>query len=162
MCSSCSPSLVDFPFLPKGYGLPVVCTECSGSTDSMGSHIYPKDSECYPESLKTVENPHPSALSSKERHRKRGAGTSLLHAQPCNGIASGKRVETDGTLYPSNHDRIRPEGTGGALLADTHGTSFLGVTSDPWGHQWGCSTAPCAPLSLSTSSQAGMAVVGLV
>ncbi|NXM61679.1 LRIG1 protein, partial [Illadopsis cleaveri] len=91
-----------------GYGLPVVCTECSGSTDSMNAHIYP-------ESLKTVENTHPNALSSKERHRKRGAGTSLLHAQPCNGIASGKRVETDGTLYPSNHDRIRPEAAAGAL-----------------------------------------------
>ncbi|NWZ79355.1 LRIG1 protein, partial [Poecile atricapillus] len=98
-----------------GFGLPVVCTECSSSTDSMNVHIYPRDSECYSESLKTVENTHPSALSSKERHRKRGAGTSLLHAQPCNGIASGKRVETDGTLYPSNHDRIRLEGTAGAL-----------------------------------------------
>uniref|UniRef100_A0A8C3H4E6 Leucine rich repeats and immunoglobulin like domains 1 n=1 Tax=Corvus moneduloides TaxID=1196302 RepID=A0A8C3H4E6_CORMO len=106
-----------------GYGLPVVCTECSSSTDSMNVHIYPRDSECYSESLKTVENTHPNALSSKERHRKRGAGTSLLHAQPCNGIASGKRVETDGTLYPSNHDRIRPEGMASALLADTHGSS---------------------------------------
>ncbi|KAI1234549.1 hypothetical protein IHE44_0003605 [Lamprotornis superbus] len=105
----------------NGYGLPVVCTECSGSTDSMNVHIYPKDSE----SLRTVESTHPSALSSKERHRKRGAGTtSLLHAQPCNGIAPGKRVETDRTLYPSNHDRIRAEGAGGALLADTHGGSL--------------------------------------
>ncbi|OWK57815.1 Leucine-rich repeats and immunoglobulin-like domains protein 1 [Lonchura striata] len=94
-----------------GYGLPVVCTECSGSTDSVNVHIYPKDSE----SLRTVENTqntHPNALSSREHHRKRGAGTSLLHAQPCNG-----------TLYPSNHDRIRAEGTAGALLADTHGSS---------------------------------------
>lgn len=167
-----------FPSSPKGYGLPVVCTECSGSTDSTNAHTYPKDSECYSESLKTVENPHPNALSSKEHHRRRAAGTSLLHAQPCNGIASGKRLETDGTLYPSNHDRIRLEGAAGALLTDTHGTSFprapggcstalhsmsfLGGTSDHWGHQQGCSTAPCAPLSLSTSSQAWMAAVGLV
>ncbi|NWR16183.1 LRIG1 protein, partial [Emberiza fucata] len=94
-----------------GYGLPAVCTECSGSTDSESVHPYPKDCQ----GLKTVENTHPNALSSREHQRKRGAGTSLLHAQPCNGIASGKRVETDGTLYPSNHDRIRPEGA--------HGTS---------------------------------------
>ncbi|KAF4794555.1 Leucine-rich repeat and immunoglobulin-like domain protein 3 [Turdus rufiventris] len=104
-----------------GYGLPVVCTECSGSTDSVNVHIYPKDSE----SLRTVESTHPSALSS---HRKRGAGTtSLLHAQPCNGIASGKRLETDGTLYPSNHDRIRAEG---ALLVDTRGSSQAAKPSE--------------------------------
>ncbi|KAF2981109.1 hypothetical protein EK904_010411, partial [Melospiza melodia maxima] len=102
-----------FPFLPQGYGLPVVCTECSGSTDSDSVHPYPKDSQ----GLKTVENTHPNALSSREHQRKRGAGTSLLHAQPCNGIASGRRVETDGTLYPSNHDRIRPEGAHGSSQA---------------------------------------------
>lgn len=112
--SSCSSHPVDFPFLPQGYGLPVVCTECSGSTDSESVRPYPKDCQ----GLKTVENTHPNALSSREHQRKRGAGTSLLHGQPCNGIASGRRVETDGTLYPSNHDRIRPEGA--------HGTSFLG------------------------------------
>ncbi|XP_059336012.1 leucine-rich repeats and immunoglobulin-like domains protein 1 isoform X1 [Ammospiza nelsoni] len=96
-----------------GYGLPVVCTECSGSTDSDSVHPYPKDCQ----GLKTVENTHPNALSSREHQRKRGAGTSLLHAQPCNGIASGRRVETDGTLYPSNHDRIRPEGAHGSSQA---------------------------------------------
>ncbi|XP_058668665.1 leucine-rich repeats and immunoglobulin-like domains protein 1 [Ammospiza caudacuta] len=96
-----------------GYGLPVVCTECSGSTDSDSVHPYPKDCQA----LKTVENTHPNALSSREHQRKRGAGTSLLHAQPCNGIASGRRVETDGTLYPSNHDRIRPEGAHGSSQA---------------------------------------------
>lgn len=115
-----------FPSSLKGYGLPVVCTDCSGSTDSMNVHIYPKESEYYSESLKTVENTYPNALSSKERSRKRGAGTSLLHPQPCNGIASGKRVETDGSLYPSNHDRIRPVSTTSPLLADKHGTCFPG------------------------------------
>uniref|UniRef100_A0A8B9Q571 Leucine rich repeats and immunoglobulin like domains 1 n=1 Tax=Apteryx owenii TaxID=8824 RepID=A0A8B9Q571_APTOW len=55
-------------------------------------------------------------------------GTSLLHPQQCNGIASSKRVETDGTLYPSNHDRMRPAGTTttSPLLADNHGTCLLG------------------------------------
>ncbi|XP_037243223.1 leucine-rich repeats and immunoglobulin-like domains protein 1 isoform X1 [Falco rusticolus] len=106
-----------------GYGLPVVCTDCSGSTDSMNVHIYPKESEYYAESLKTMDNTFPNALSSKERSRKKGAGTSLLHPQPCNGIASGKRMETDGTLYPSNHDRIRPVSTTSPLLADKHGSS---------------------------------------
>lgn len=84
----------------------------------MNVHIYPKDPESFSESPKTVESTQPSALSSKERPRNRGAGTSLLHAQPCNGIASGKRLEADGSLYPSNHDRIR---------VDMHGTSLC-----PW------------------------------
>lgn len=116
-----------FPSSLAGYGLPVVCTDCSGSTDSINVHIYPREPECYSESLKTVDSTHPSALSSKERNRKRGAGTtSLLHPQPCNGIASGKRMETDGTLYPSNHDRIRPVSATSPLLADKLGTCFLG------------------------------------
>uniref|UniRef100_A0A8C6K1V5 Uncharacterized protein n=1 Tax=Melopsittacus undulatus TaxID=13146 RepID=A0A8C6K1V5_MELUD len=106
-----------------GYGLPVVCTDCSGSTDSTNVHIYPKEAEYYSESLKTLESTCPNALSSKERNRKRGAGTSLLHPQPCNGIASGKRMDTDGTLYPSNHDRIRPVSTTSPLLADKQGSS---------------------------------------
>nr|XP_013810345.1 PREDICTED: leucine-rich repeats and immunoglobulin-like domains protein 1 [Apteryx mantelli mantelli] len=108
-----------------GYGLPVVCADCSGSTDSMNVHIYPKESEYYSESLKTMDNTYQNALSSKERSRKRGAGTSLLHPQQCNGIASSKRVETDGTLYPSNHDRMRPAGTTttSPLLADNHDSS---------------------------------------
>lgn len=106
-----------------GYGLPVVCTDCSGSTDSMNVHIYPKESEFYSESLKNMDNPYPSTLSSKERNRKRGAGTGVLPRQPCNGIASGPRTETDGTLYPSNHDRIRPVSTTSPLLADKHGST---------------------------------------
>uniref|UniRef100_A0A663M140 Leucine rich repeats and immunoglobulin like domains 1 n=1 Tax=Athene cunicularia TaxID=194338 RepID=A0A663M140_ATHCN len=115
-----------------GYGLPVVCTDCSGSTDSMNVHIYPKELEYYSESLKTMDNTYPSVLSSKEQNRKRGAGASLLHPQPCNGIASGKRMETDGTLYPSNHDRIRPVSTTSPLLADKQGTWFLaGVLPSP-------------------------------
>uniref|UniRef100_A0A8B9GRV5 Leucine rich repeats and immunoglobulin like domains 1 n=1 Tax=Amazona collaria TaxID=241587 RepID=A0A8B9GRV5_9PSIT len=106
-----------------GYGLPVVCTDCSGSTDSTNVHIYPKEAEYYSESLQTLESTCPNALSSKERNRKRGVSTSLLHPQPCNGIASGKRMDTDGTLYPSNHDRIRPMTTTSPLLADKQGSS---------------------------------------
>ncbi|XP_062441879.1 leucine-rich repeats and immunoglobulin-like domains protein 1 [Rhea pennata] len=106
-----------------GYGLPVVCADCSGSTDSMNVRIYAKESEYYSESLKTMDNTYQNALSSKERSRKRGAGTSLLHPQQCNGIASSKRVEMDGTLYPSNHDRMRPAGTGSPLLPDNHDSS---------------------------------------
>ncbi|XP_069722421.1 leucine-rich repeats and immunoglobulin-like domains protein 1 isoform X2 [Phaenicophaeus curvirostris] len=106
-----------------GYGLPVVCTDCSGSTDSINVHVYPEESDFYSESLKTMDNSYPNALSSNERNRKRGAGTSLLPPQPCNGIAGGKRMETDGTLYPSNHDRIRPASTTTPLLADKQGSS---------------------------------------
>lgn len=143
--SSCPRSLADVPFPPPGYGLPVVCAECSGSTDSVNVHIYPKDSE----SLRTVESTHPSALSS---HRKRGAGTaSLLHAQPCNGIASGKRLETDGTLYPSNHDRIRAEG---ALLVDTRGTSFLG-------HLCSSTALRCSPQPFQPAHRQGGVGLGM-
>ncbi|KAM6256981.1 leucine-rich repeats and immunoglobulin-like domains protein 1 isoform 1-T1 [Porphyrio hochstetteri] len=101
-----------------GYSLPVVCTDCSGSTDSMNLHMYPKGSEYYSESLNTMDNNYPNTLS-----RKRAAGTSLLHPQPCNGVASSKRMETDRTLYPSNHDRIRPASMTTPLLADKHGSS---------------------------------------
>uniref|UniRef100_A0A8B9TFC0 Leucine rich repeats and immunoglobulin like domains 1 n=1 Tax=Anas platyrhynchos TaxID=8839 RepID=A0A8B9TFC0_ANAPL len=123
-----------------GYGLPVVCADCSGSTDSMNVHIYPREPEYYSEGLKTLDNTYHNALSSKERSRKRAAGTGLLHPQQCNGIASGRRTETDGTLYPSNHDRIGPGSTTSPLLADKHGTS------PPWDaflspavpqHHWG-------------------------
>lgn len=116
----------------------------------MNVHIYPRESECYSESLKTVENAHPPALSSKERTRKRGAGTSLLPPQPCNGIASGKRMETDGTLYPSNHDRIRPASTTSPLLADERGTWFPGDASfspDAIQHRVGYTTALSSPVS---------------
>ncbi|XP_032050164.1 leucine-rich repeats and immunoglobulin-like domains protein 1 [Aythya fuligula] len=106
-----------------GYGLPVVCADCSGSTDSMNVHIYPREPEYYSEGLKTLDNTYHNALSSKERSRKRAAGTGLLHPQQCNGIASGRRTETDGTLYPSNHDRIGPGSTTSPLLADKHGSS---------------------------------------
>ncbi|XP_035193352.1 leucine-rich repeats and immunoglobulin-like domains protein 1 isoform X3 [Oxyura jamaicensis] len=106
-----------------GYGLPVVCADCSGSTDSMNVHIYPREPEYYSEGLQTVDNTYHNTLSNKERSRKRAAGTGLLHPQQCNGIASGRRTETDGTLYPSNHDRIRPGSTTSPLLADKHGSS---------------------------------------
>ncbi|XP_040537838.1 leucine-rich repeats and immunoglobulin-like domains protein 1 isoform X4 [Gallus gallus] len=111
-----------------GYGLPVVCTDCSGSTDSMNIHIYPGEAEYYAEGLQTLDSSYHNALSSKERSRQRGAGTtSLLHPQQCNGIASGKRMEADGTLYPSNHDRITPVSTTSPLLADQHGSSQSGA-----------------------------------
>lgn len=106
----------------KGYGLPVVCTDCSGSTDSMNVHICPGESQYYAEGLQALDASYHNALSSKERSRKRGAGTtSLLHPQQCNGIAS-KRMEADGTLYPSNHDRITAVSAASPLLADQHGT----------------------------------------
>lgn len=117
-----------------------MCADCSGSTDSMNVHIYPREPEYYSEGLKTLDNTYHNALSSKERSRKRAAGTGLLHPQQCNGIASGRRTETDGTLYPSNHDRIGPGSTTSPLLADKHGTS------PPWDaflspavpqHHWG-------------------------
>lgn len=127
-----------------------MCTDCSGSTDSMNVHIYPKESDYYSESLKTMDGTYPNALSSKERSRKRGAGTSLLHPQPCNGIASGKRMETDGTLYPSNHDRIRPVSTTSPLLADKHSTCFPGdvfFSPDVIPHHLGSIRAPFSPVS---------------
>ncbi|OXB68121.1 hypothetical protein ASZ78_014582 [Callipepla squamata] len=103
-------------------------TDCSGSTDSMNIHIYPGEVEYYAEGLKTLDSSYPNALSSKERSRKRGAGTtSLPQPQQCNGIASSKRMEADGNLYPSNHDRITPVSTTSPLLADRHGSSQSGA-----------------------------------
>ncbi|XP_006027681.1 leucine-rich repeats and immunoglobulin-like domains protein 1 isoform X1 [Alligator sinensis] len=85
-----------------GYGLPVVCTDCSGSTDSMNVSIYPRDPERYSQTLQTANSTYPNALSSKEPSRSQG----LLHPPQCNGIASSKRTDTDNSRYPSNHDRM--------------------------------------------------------
>lgn len=131
----------------------------------MNVHVYPKESEYYSENLKTMDNTYPNTLSSKERNRKRGAGTSLLHPQPCNRIASGKRMETDGTLYPSNHDRIRPASTTSPLLADKHGTCFPGdVFFSPAaiGTAWVVSEPCFLPSAFLTGSRARMIVAGLV
>ncbi|OXB81525.1 UNVERIFIED_CONTAM: hypothetical protein H355_008373 [Colinus virginianus] len=123
-----SPFVAVFSSPWQGYGLPVVCSDCSGSTDSMNIHIYPGEAEYYAEGLKTLDSSYPNALSSKERSRKRGAGTtSLPQPQQCNGIASSKRMEADGNLYPSNHDRITPVSTTSPLLADRHGSSQSGA-----------------------------------
>uniref|UniRef100_A0A8C0QQ81 Leucine rich repeats and immunoglobulin like domains 1 n=1 Tax=Chelonoidis abingdonii TaxID=106734 RepID=A0A8C0QQ81_CHEAB len=87
-----------------GYGLPVVCTDCSGSTDSMNVNIYPKDLEYYSQPTKTMDNAHQNAFSRKEPSKSRG--NNPLHPQQCVGITSSQRMDTDSTLYPSNHDRM--------------------------------------------------------
>uniref|UniRef100_A0A8D0L8J2 Leucine rich repeats and immunoglobulin like domains 1 n=1 Tax=Sphenodon punctatus TaxID=8508 RepID=A0A8D0L8J2_SPHPU len=83
-------------FPPQGYVLPIVCADCSGNPEGMNVTIYPTSSEYYPQS---GEDTHQYMLSSREPD-------SLRHAQ-CNGIGgSSKRMERNGTVYPSNHDRI--------------------------------------------------------
>lgn len=91
-----------------GYGLPVVCTDCSGSTDSMNVNIYPKDPDYYSQPAETMENTHQNALSRKEPSRSRSRGSNPLHHQQCVTVASTQRMDTDSTLYPSNHDRMPP------------------------------------------------------
>lgn len=117
----------------------------------MNVHIYPREPEYYSEGLKTLDNTYHNARSSKERSRKRAAGTGLLHPQQCNGIASGRRTETDRTLYPSNHDRIGPGSTTSPLLADTHGTSLPWVSFSPqlFHSITGVTSEPCFLTSFS-------------
>ncbi|KAM7170867.1 leucine-rich repeats and immunoglobulin-like domains protein 1 [Macrochelys suwanniensis] len=91
-----------------GYGLPVVCTDCSGSIDSMNVSIYPKDPDYYSQPTKAMESAHQNAFSRKEPSRSKSRGSNPLHPQPCVGIASSQRMDTDSTLYPSNHDRMPP------------------------------------------------------
>ncbi|XP_075289333.1 leucine-rich repeats and immunoglobulin-like domains protein 1 [Opisthocomus hoazin] len=106
-----------------GCGLPAGCTDCGGSTDSISVHIYPTEPERYAEGLRTADNACPMAAGGREHGRTRAAGSGRLHPPPCNGTAGGKRLEADGTLYPSNHDRMRPGSRASPLLADGRGSS---------------------------------------
>ena len=117
----------------KGCGLPAGCTDCGGSTDSISVHIYPTEPERYAEGLRTADNACPTAAGGREHGRTRAAGSGRLHPPPCNGTAGGKRLEADGTLYPSNHDRMRPGSRASPLLADGRGTPSPGAIQSPSG-----------------------------
>ncbi|XP_074861934.1 leucine-rich repeats and immunoglobulin-like domains protein 1 [Carettochelys insculpta] len=106
------------------YSLPVVCTDCSGSTDSLNVNIYPKDPEYYSQPAKTVDNTHQNALSRREPSRSKSRGSHPLHQQQCIRIASSQRTDADSTLYPSNHDRMPPSSCANhPLCGDRHGSS---------------------------------------
>ncbi|NXD05925.1 LRIG1 protein, partial [Nothocercus nigrocapillus] len=87
--------MADGMFVPDktGYGPPAVCADCSA--DSTNLRVYPEEAEFYPEGL-SAEG------SAKEGGRARAAGSSRLPTQ--------QRPDARGSLYPSNHDRMRPAG----------------------------------------------------
>ncbi|KAL8212749.1 UNVERIFIED_CONTAM: hypothetical protein K2H54_057531, partial [Gekko kuhli] len=83
-----------------GYSFPVVCTDCSGSTDSTNVTICPKD-------LTAAENMHPNPSSSKDSKHDNSMPAANCQSPPkCNGSISNSKSDVRGTTYPSNHDRM--------------------------------------------------------
>lgn len=115
-----------------GYSLPVVCSDCSGSTDSMSVTIYPKDLDYAPWAPETVT---PSACSSQELSwPSRAPTTHCQSPSKCNGSTGGQKLETSGTIYPSNHDRMPAAGSCEPLQTDSKGVvPTLGKSSEPHG-----------------------------
>ncbi|XP_066473364.1 leucine-rich repeats and immunoglobulin-like domains protein 1 [Tiliqua scincoides] len=114
-----------------GYSLPVVCSDCSGSKDSMSVTIYPKDLDYGPRAPETAI---PSAYSSQEVSRHGRAPTAHSQSPPkCNGSSSSRKSEASGTIYPSNHDRMPAVGTCETLQMDSKGISpHLANSSEPY------------------------------
>ncbi|NXA37786.1 LRIG1 protein, partial [Eudromia elegans] len=83
--------MADGMLLPDktGCGLPGACADCSSSTDSINLHVYPAEPAFFSEGL---------------------GGSSLLAPPQHQDLA---RPDADGSLYPSNHDRMRPAGPAG-------------------------------------------------
>ncbi|XP_062978120.1 leucine-rich repeats and immunoglobulin-like domains protein 1 isoform X2 [Elgaria multicarinata webbii] len=113
------------------YSLPVVCTDCSGSTDSMSITIYPKDPDYYPLPAETVP---PNASSSKENSRQDSVPAANCQSpSKCNGSVSGRKSDVNGTIYPSNHDRIRSASPSTPPREDRTGSSQpLAKPSEPY------------------------------
>ncbi|XP_078517613.1 leucine-rich repeats and immunoglobulin-like domains protein 1 isoform X2 [Lissotriton helveticus] len=86
----------------NGYGLPVACPDCSEHTD-----IY-NEREIDPKTFKSVDNRSQKKVpSSKELSINDGETDSMLNFQQCNGKPlSSLRADSNGPVYPSNHDRI--------------------------------------------------------
>ncbi|XP_077181213.1 leucine-rich repeats and immunoglobulin-like domains protein 1 isoform X2 [Paroedura picta] len=105
-----------------GYSLPVVCTDCSGSTDSTSVTIYPKAPDDYPTA---VENLHPDPSSSKDskRHGNGVPAASCPSPPTCNGSICSSKSDVRGTIYPSNHDRMPAASPTKLLQAESKGSS---------------------------------------
>ncbi|XP_060095486.1 leucine-rich repeats and immunoglobulin-like domains protein 1 isoform X2 [Heteronotia binoei] len=89
----------------KGYGLPVVCTDCSGSTDSTSVTIYPKDPDGFTTAVEN-RNPNPSSSEDSKRHDNSMPAANFQSPPKCNGSVSNSKSDIRGTIYPSNHDRM--------------------------------------------------------
>ncbi|XP_061474677.1 leucine-rich repeats and immunoglobulin-like domains protein 1 [Rhineura floridana] len=115
-----------------GYSLPVVCTDCSGSTDSMSVTIYPNDPDYYPLSPETAP---PNASSSKESSRHDSISAANYQGSlKCNGTVSSRKSDVGVTIYPSNHDRMPAASPSKPPLVDSKGSSQpLAKTSEPYG-----------------------------
>ncbi|XP_060127311.1 leucine-rich repeats and immunoglobulin-like domains protein 1 [Zootoca vivipara] len=104
-----------------GYSLPVVCTDCSGSTDSMSVTIYSKDPDYG--SLPTETVP-PNASKSRESSRQDSIPTANRQGPlKCNGSASSRKSDGSSTIYPSNHDRMPAASPGTPPQPDSKGSS---------------------------------------
>uniref|UniRef100_A0A8D2LBZ0 Leucine rich repeats and immunoglobulin like domains 1 n=1 Tax=Varanus komodoensis TaxID=61221 RepID=A0A8D2LBZ0_VARKO len=114
------------------YNLPVVCTDCSGSTESMSVTIYPKDPDYCP---RPAEGTPSNASSGKEssRHDRIPAANSQGLSK-CNGMMSSRKADVSGIVYPSNHDRILPAGPSQPAPVDSKGSlQPLTKSSEPYG-----------------------------
>nr|XP_056702674.1 leucine-rich repeats and immunoglobulin-like domains protein 1 [Euleptes europaea] len=107
-----------------GYSLPVVCTDCSGSTDNTSVTIYPKDPYYYPPAVENV-HPNPSSSQDSKRHDDSMPAASCQSPPKCNGSVSNSDSpsEVRGTIYPSNHDRMPATSPSKLLQEESKGPS---------------------------------------
>uniref|UniRef100_UPI003BB8AA0B leucine-rich repeats and immunoglobulin-like domains protein 1 n=1 Tax=Pogona vitticeps TaxID=103695 RepID=UPI003BB8AA0B len=115
-----------------GYTMPVVCADCSGSTDSMSVTIYPKDPDYCPLPAETVP---PSVSNSKEPSRHENMLAAVDQSLPkCNESVSPRDAYISGTIYPSNHDRMTAASPSEAPHVDRKGSlQPLTNSSEPYG-----------------------------
>ncbi|XP_048345591.1 leucine-rich repeats and immunoglobulin-like domains protein 1 isoform X2 [Sphaerodactylus townsendi] len=106
-----------------GYSLPVVCTDCSGSTDSTNVNIYPKDPYYYPSAVENVD-PNPPRDKDAKRHDNSVPAATCQSPPKSNGSINNSDSQSDvrGTIYPSNHDRM-PASTSKTLQAESKGSA---------------------------------------
>ncbi|KAJ1109973.1 hypothetical protein NDU88_007330 [Pleurodeles waltl] len=85
-----------------GYSLPVTCPDCSEHTD-----IY-NERGIDPKTFKSVDNRSQKKMpSSKGLSTSDDENDSMLNLRQCNGKPlSSLRADSNGPVYPSNHDRI--------------------------------------------------------
>nr|XP_033781983.1 leucine-rich repeats and immunoglobulin-like domains protein 1 isoform X3 [Geotrypetes seraphini] len=78
------------------YSLPVMSTVCNDST-SMGQ-------EYHLQTFKPMESFYQKTLNSGDRSRE---GANILKSELCNGDICSNGTDSTGSVYPSNHDRMR-------------------------------------------------------
>ncbi|XP_053151504.1 leucine-rich repeats and immunoglobulin-like domains protein 1 [Hemicordylus capensis] len=116
-----------------GYGLPVVCTECSGSTESRNVTIYPNNPDYCPPAAEAAVPPN--ACTSNETSRPDSTPSTPCQSPPmCNGSMSNWKADGSGGIYPSNHDRMPAVSASKPLQVESKGSSpLLAKSSEPYG-----------------------------